>query len=396
MSTPAHDCRRVQETLWRYVDRELSARQMAEVSRELRRCEDCQRAHDALSKQTRLLRAAFVDSPCGEGFVTRFRTRFEDEGLQDLYPVYDETVFFEELRDPRAARRRRFLAVAAMIVLIPAIVGLGLLINHERRASIGVVIAQGPVVVEANGSESALSLGQTADFAPGATYRVPEGAQLQLLLGTRVPGGATAATFRLAGPAEFTVKDGATVGYFDAFLQSGELQASVSDEAPREHFAIHTPHATAAVTGTEFDLMVGDSATSLVVSKGSVRASKGQRSEDVTPETGRVWIGPRGQFAFSDADPFVETATVASEADASASGETTSGDAASGNAASGDAGAAQASPTGVKTGVKTGTPLDLDPPDGLDGPTHGRGRAEDDVPESFGHDPLGEDSADDG
>ena len=94
------DCGRIQQQLWRYVDRELPARELAEISEALRDCPACRQAYEDRAKDARLYRMAFSDVDAGkrsegregsvsaprgpsseDAFLVRFRAEFDREGL---------------------------------------------------------------------------------------------------------------------------------------------------------------------------------------------------------------------------------------------------------------------------------------------------------------------------
>src|SRR5580765_4894387 len=79
MAKSMQACKRVQENLWRYIDRELSAPSLAEISAHLKMCRECQRLFEARSCDAKLYRMAFVGSPFGESFVERFRHRLDGQ-----------------------------------------------------------------------------------------------------------------------------------------------------------------------------------------------------------------------------------------------------------------------------------------------------------------------------
>ena len=303
-----HSCKKVSEELWRYIDREMSASAMAEISRELRRCEVCQRRYEALARESKVLRMAFVETPFGEGFVSKFRQRFDEQpDLEDLYPLYDEEAF-EELHEPlssAAQRRRRFLTVAALLVLIPGIVALGLFINHRQGTQLGAVrvLASGGAGAEGgvrvlNGKrqpEGTLSHGQQAGFGPGTVFLLDEGIELNLFLGSEEEKSADA-VLRLTGPAEFQIDGDATVGRFGAHLEEGSVLAHVCPLSEDERFEIRTPHAATRVVGTSFRVEVLEESTLLRVSSGTVTFGAVDEDGDllggpvlaVTPENGSV------------------------------------------------------------------------------------------------------------
>src|SRR6266540_1742863 len=71
----SQECRRVEESLWRYIDRELSAPQLAEISAHLKACGNCKGLYESRARDANLFRMAFTDAPFGEGFVERFHQR---------------------------------------------------------------------------------------------------------------------------------------------------------------------------------------------------------------------------------------------------------------------------------------------------------------------------------
>lgn len=367
MSTGRHDCQSFDAVLWRFIDRELSAREMADVSAVLRECETCRVVHDRRVREARVLRAVLADpaarfsgrngasgrsgdsgrngdsgesrrsgaagnpgragsgraGPRGDSSsdrvpldratergVERFLARFEAEKLGSLYPSEDGF----DLRDlGRSTRQRhwRFVTVLSMLVLIPALVGLGLLVNHHQSQRLGAlsvegVAREGDVTVEREGGgeredgsasrTSSIRSGGVAAIDRGARYVVPEGSRLRLLLGGRVAGagdGGRAATLLVFGPAELTIHKKATLESFRASLSYGMLEASVDPSFRRDLFEITSPHAFATVVGTVFQLRVDSEGTELEVTRGRVdfgRLGSSRQVETVTAESGTRWL----------------------------------------------------------------------------------------------------------
>ena len=59
------DCNCSSEVIWRYIDRELSARDMAGVSERIRSCDTCRGMYEEQALLARSLSSGFVDSPFG-------------------------------------------------------------------------------------------------------------------------------------------------------------------------------------------------------------------------------------------------------------------------------------------------------------------------------------------
>ena len=281
-------CTEVDRNLWRYVDRELSAADLAHVSAHLRSCEACQRKYHGRSLEASQYRAAFLEAPFGEKFVARFVGRMKREGmLLERVTPQEEGLFLDRRRWLRAA------ALAALVLLIPAMAFMAFLSMQGQGVNLGEFTARGGSVmvgrVDAAGhkllqSEEAVS----GALSPAQVVSVPGDTMVTFRL--RTPRKGEESFLWVTGPAEFSLRHDATRDKFAAFLQEGTLVANVASRAPSESFQIDTPHATARVVGTEFRLEVTGEMTQLQVIAGKVAfEAKEFSKEDVAPEDG-PWV----------------------------------------------------------------------------------------------------------
>ena len=299
------DCNCSSEVIWRYIDRELSARDMAGVSEQIRSCDTCRGMYEEQALLARSLSSGFVDSPFGESFVARSRERFTAAGLagsreRGIRAMGSGTKLFFGDRGFAVLRSRRFLGIAATLLLVPAILAIGFLVSSRREQSLGGlrVTGQDEVAVRIVGSSSEAIFIQPqpggSGFQAGRIYDVPPGATLALSLGgfgQREP----AARLRLKGPARFSTASDCTVRNFHGNLISGELRARVALRGEGESFRLSSGGLhQARVIGTVFVFSARDGVTSLTVEEGLVGfgtlGENGEYRENskVGPEAGTV------------------------------------------------------------------------------------------------------------
>ena len=85
-------CEKAKAVLWRYIDRELSARELGAVSVHLRGCEACRQIYEQQSREAKLYRLALAENPFGDEFVESFRVRWRAELDRDAVTVYPKVV----------------------------------------------------------------------------------------------------------------------------------------------------------------------------------------------------------------------------------------------------------------------------------------------------------------
>ncbi|MCH2366731.1 MAG: hypothetical protein MK554_05900 [Planctomycetes bacterium] len=275
------DCNCSSEVIWRYIDRELSARDMAGVSERIRSCDTCRGMYEEQALLARSLSSGFVDSPFGESFVVRSRERFTAAGLagsreRGIRAMGSGTKLFFGDRGFAVLRSRRFLGIAAMLLLVPVILAIGFLVSSRREQSLGGlrVTGQDEVAVRIVGSSSEAIFIQPqpggSGFEAGRIYDVPPGTTLALSLGgfgQREP----AARLKLKGPARFSTAADCTVSNFHGNLISGELRARVALRGEGESFLLSAGGLhQARVIGTVFVFSARDGVTSLTVEEGLV------------------------------------------------------------------------------------------------------------------------------
>lgn len=308
------DCNCSSEVIWRYIDRELSARDMAGVSERIRSCDSCRGMYEEQALLARSLSSGFVDSPFGESFVARSRERFTAAGLagsreRGIRAMGSGTKLFFGDRGFAVLRSRRFLGIAATLLLVPAILAIGFLVSSRREQSLGGlrVTGQDEVAVRIVGSSSEAIFIQPqpggSGFEAGRIYDVPPGTTLALSLGgfgQREP----AARLKLKGPARFSTTADCTVRNFHGNLISGELRARVALRGEGESFRLSAGGLhQARVIGTVFVFSARDGVTSLTVEEGLVGfgtlGENGEYRENskVGPEAGTVSLTSPGIVA---------------------------------------------------------------------------------------------------
>jgi ferric-dicitrate binding protein FerR (iron transport regulator) len=324
-------CEHVKENLWRYIDRELSAPLLAEISGHLKACSECSRLYEARARDAKLYRMAFHGSPFGEGFLERFhkqsgalpplessspagdplsgdapsaerlegplggsahesrvfaRGEMDGEGWRSLprariFPGLRRYLRRGALGNPRRLVAR--IALAAALLIMGCLVLLG--------------IAPGPALgtVESAG-DVAMLRGQKSFFwrerelRAGDGFRLPPGSQIKVRLND-------SSELVVLGPGEFKVDPASEArGPFLGRLDEGTLKAVVEPRLAHRELRISSPDATAVVVGTRFTLRVERGRrTVLEVTQGKVefRADLRQSYVPVTAETGPYQVVSR-------------------------------------------------------------------------------------------------------
>ena len=257
-------CSTVRNSLWRYIDRELSAGELARVSAHLKSCAECARLYEGSAREAKLYRLAFAHSPFGEGFVERMRGRLASELPPDASraPAGAGEPSGRRLISPRDLVRRRFLgrlSLAAAVLVMAACVVFGL----WPSPSVGEITAVAGNV-EMVRARRAPSRPDSRLLAGDKLVLSSPDSQARLALpdGTRI---------ELAGPAEFRVEAESTRGgRFIGYLETGILSAVVQHRDDDHALSIRTPDAIARVVGTRFTIDVGAPGTTLKVQEGKV------------------------------------------------------------------------------------------------------------------------------
>lgn len=293
MKTPT--CSEVEKNLWLYIDRELSASGVSSISAHLKVCDACRSLYHERAREVTRYRLAFHDSPFGGKFVARCMRGLNRKGLVLDAPPTDVALQSSAF-SLFARRNRRLLAVAALLLVVPALVTLGVFVNRPLPREIGsfetddeglVVCGRVDAAGEMIGHPSRVARG---DWLPGSIIDVPE--RVSLFLRLVSPAGRDS-TIHLFGPAALALAPDATISNFRATLRRGSLLATVTPRGAAQPFEIDTPHAVVKVVGTEFKLDVDvdvDRETRLEVLHGTVRlrareALPSEGAEDVTRET---------------------------------------------------------------------------------------------------------------
>ncbi|HVR76234.1 MAG TPA: FecR family protein [Planctomycetota bacterium] len=293
MKTPT--CSEVEKNLWLYIDRELSASGVSSISSHLKVCDACRGLYHERARELTRYRLAFHDSPFGGKFVARCMRSLSRKGLVLDAPPTD-TALQGSGFSLFARRNRRLLAVAALLLVVPTLVTLGLFVNRPLPRELGSfetdddegLVVCGRVDAAGNmiGRPNRVARG---DWLPGSIIDVPE--RVSLFLRLVSPAGRES-TIRLFGPAALALAPDATTSDFRATLRRGSLLASVTPRGAAQPFEIDTPHAVVKVVGTEFKLDVDvDRGTKLEVLHGTVQlrareAFPSQGAKDVTLATG--------------------------------------------------------------------------------------------------------------
>ncbi len=316
-------CTEVDRSLWLYIDRELSAGGLQAISAHLRECDACRGMYHERALEASQYRMAFLDSPFGDDFVAKLTKRMESErllesssrpggehpgvsrggwrGLHGDRPRGDgEGGVRSPLSATHRGRFRRLVTVAAMLLLIPAIVIVGIVFDGPMPESLGTLYAESGEVTLGRVGEAGRSLPDVVEVTSpsalfaGSVCRVDRGAVARLQLASQSPGGRGAlSTLVLDGPAIFAVDAKASRSSFHGTLEEGALKAKVAPRGLSEPFVIRTPHATATVVGTLFELLVTRDETRLSVVEGKVKL----RSIEGLPDQGVEVTRSSGSFA---------------------------------------------------------------------------------------------------
>lgn len=283
MKTP--DCNCSTEVIWRYIDRELSAREMARVSEQLRKCGNCRRIYEEQGRLARSLSSSFVDSPFGESFVVRSRERFGTAGLAGgshepgIRTIEGGSKLFFGYRGFSLLRSKIFMEIAAVVllVLVATIFSIGYLSNSPGRQLLGGLRVRGQEevsvrIVDAPGEVSHIQPStRSSGFQAGRIYDVPAGTTLSLQLGAGDGSHERVALLDITGPAGFATDPDCTTGNFHGNLIRGVLRARVEHRQEGESFRISAGGLhQARVIGTVFVLEAGEGSTRLTVEEGLV------------------------------------------------------------------------------------------------------------------------------
>lgn len=329
------NCLDVEQELWRYIDRELPAPDVAAVSDHLRVCEGCRKLYHQWAREANVCRRMLSTAAMGRESSERFIQAMRREGL-----------FRREERSAgvvgsfvRPAFRIRGALALAAVCLIVATVGLGSWFLGARAPSLlGEFETHGRgdgVVLRADGPGAPLAGFTSGRILSGNVFVVP--AEVELVLRVSGAGESFGATLTVPGPSELSLDSVSTPRSFSAVLKKGLLKASVEPRrVTGEPFVIRTPEAFVSVVGTEFVVDVTrEGVTRLDVSRGAVdfralSSPVGRPAERVTPSTG-ARIVRRGDLAptvpetdLGDSPPSTASATASAGHRAPAS-ETGSG-----------------------------------------------------------------------
>lgn len=277
--------------LWRYVDRELPAADLAAITDHIGRCEGCRALYHEKARESNQYRDAFLGAPFGERFAAELLARMRAESL-----IESEARTRGSLR---GGRFRVLVGLAALILLIPVLVAVIILGLRPRPAGsfevLGAPVRIGRLVRD--GSYDLREVGASRGwFFPGSAFGVPESSVLVLRPGLTSSGAGTSpaggeTSCELTGNAFFSVHPRADRKSFRIFLQVGSLDARVRKLPADETFEVETPHAVATVVGTAFRVVVHGDRTVLAVQEGTVRV-EAAKSPGASGPPGAV--GPDG------------------------------------------------------------------------------------------------------
>jgi len=262
-------CPDVDQNLWRYIDRELSASALAAISSHLRACESCQGLYYERARDASHYRMVFVDSPFGEPFVVKLRRRLRQEtpASPGGSSARGRGTGILSLRHRKV---RRALAVAAMLILIPVVILIGLLQKSSERRWLGSFVAKGQgkvsLISEDGTRDESVSLPLVARgrYGPGDGIEVPKDVEVALDYGQ--------SQITLHGPAFLRLDPNSSRDQFLAYLEKGKLDAGVTPlTLPQQAFVIRTEHAVASVVGTRFTVEALEEETLLAVQEGTVK-----------------------------------------------------------------------------------------------------------------------------
>ncbi len=271
--------------LWRYVDRELGAAEVAEVSDHLARCATCRALYYDYARDANLLRVALSEVATDEGLAESVVREMEAASLIERPPTW-QRFWTWTARHPSW---RRYASAAAVFLCAAGALFYGLWSTQGSRHYLGQFRAAGEVVMyasESSGREGVLV--DRGDCWPGAEFDVADGATLNLDLHS--PLGPRSDRIEVEGPAVLRLSLESSRHAFSCELVEGMLTASVrpgrAAEAP---FIVSTPEAIVRVVGTRFvvDAQV-EGVTALKVQQGRVtlQARAGGHEVFVGPESG--------------------------------------------------------------------------------------------------------------
>lgn len=273
----------IERKIWPYIDRELSAREVAEISVHLKNCERCNKIYNQRARESKLYRMAFVESPFGDEFARRFEAEFADS----LEQVSAEASAAEIFTFNPPLRQRR-LAVMASIAAIALVILLGVALrewddparrgpedlsfsgSHEpasgpsrtmlpsrdggRKPSPGALgVFENPSArVEMSPITERLPV--SGELRPGFVYHSEEGPEepIELALWDRSRVTIQKEKFR------FALASRSTTEYLEWNLEEGKIHFNLLPQENTREFVIQTPDVRFVVTGTEFLLDVYD------------------------------------------------------------------------------------------------------------------------------------------
>lgn len=326
-------CDFVEQNIWRYIDRELSARNVSEISGHLRGCQRCHKLFESRAREASLYRLAYVESPFGDGFAERFEEAFQDELDEASFQEGQAEIF--TFNPPVKHRRMAILAsIAAMllVVLIGALLPRG---GGSGREGAGRTVADGGSdrigvreVGSPRGVDRDLSTAIPGVFADGSQSEVSAvlvDSQAPLRRRPELRAGVVYSAREPTRPVTMNLEDGSRLsfaqvpwrfrisrftrpgGSFEGVLSEGRVDVSVETRrAGGDVFRIRTPNAIVEVIGTRFTVEVtrfdGMVQTEVSVERGEVsfepldregeriRLFAGERESNETedPETGRT------------------------------------------------------------------------------------------------------------
>ncbi len=262
----------IERKIWPYIDRELSAKEVAEISVHLKGCERCNKIYNQRAREAQLYRMAFVESPFGEDFARRFEVDFADS-LENISSDDAQAEIFTF--NPPLKHRR--MAVMVSIGAIICVILLGVLLHDPGPLSQNGLDNPGGKnnysvtpfnKANSNSLQSGIGRFENAvdevvvtpiqveqtllnEFRPGFFYSQKSPSQpvdLELWDRSRVR--------ILTRPWKMGLQQGSTQQHLAWDFKEGEAEFFIMPLDPPRTFKIFTPDAEIEVVGTEFRLSV--------------------------------------------------------------------------------------------------------------------------------------------
>ncbi len=286
-------CKFVEHSIWKYIDRELSARNLAEISGHLATCASCKKLYETRAREATMYRLAFMGSPFGAEFCEKYEEAILAEVAETPVgePRGEVLGFLSRWKERPGPVLVAALVLAVVTLFAMTFYRLSIFSSASRDGGLARDARSVTPSRESDASRRTLGIRVLDDgseqraFYAGERYTQtvnPSVTTFQLDDGSSL-------TFA-ARPWELFVQgDSGPNGSFTARVDEGVVDVSVTKRAADRSFTLQTPNAEVRVLGTEFTLEVrmerGQPLTWIEVTEGRVRVT------DV--ETDRVYYrGP--------------------------------------------------------------------------------------------------------